>query len=112
MEDNKDENPSPGKENNSGDFQNVPVKGKDKNLTGMKIVGINILILAVYTLLCKLDSNDGGFIFDAFLIAIHVFVCIIMAIVKRSWMWLLSALLVLGIGFSTCVSFANMGGMH
>ncbi|MGF7039153.1 hypothetical protein [Mucilaginibacter lappiensis] len=111
MEDNKDESPSPADENPGG-IKNIPIKEQNKSYAGMKIVGINILILAIYAVLCSIDSGGGDIIFDAFLILIHVVVCIIMAIVKRSWMWLLSALLVLVIGFSTCVSFGSLGNMH
>ena len=112
MEDNKDENPLPTDENNSGGLKNIPVKEQSKSFAGMKIVGINMLILAIYAVLCSIDAGGGGFIFDAFLILIHVLVCIIMAIVKRSWIWLLSGVIVLVIGFSTCVSFGSLGNMH
>lgn len=111
MEDNKDESQPSGAENKQdGSVPNAA--GQKKSFTGMKIVGINILILAIYSVLCTLDSSSGGFVFDAFLILIHVATCIILAIVKRSWMWLLSALIVLVIGFSTCVSFGSLGNMH
>ncbi|HEY9003335.1 MAG TPA: hypothetical protein VIM89_18410 [Mucilaginibacter sp.] len=75
-----------------------------------KVVGINIGILAVYTIGCRLV--DGGIVIDAFLIAIHFFVGVIMSIAVRRWEWLLSAFLVLVIGFSTCVNFLDMSNMH
>lgn len=87
----------------------LPPEQPKRQNTGMKIVGYNILALIIYTLLCRLGSTDGGGILDAFLIAIHVFVCIIMAIGSRSWVWLLSGILVLVIGFSTCVGLGGIG---
>ena len=82
--------------------QNKPVV-ENKPMNGMTIVGINLAILAVYTLLIKLTPDGGGFVLDAFLLLFHVVICIIMSIVKKSGSWLLSAFLVLAIGFSTCV---------
>ncbi|WPU92167.1 hypothetical protein SNE25_22865 [Mucilaginibacter sabulilitoris] len=108
MEDNKDQNPLPTGENNPGELKSIPVKQQNKGAAGMKIVGINILVLVIYTSLLTIGTNGGGFIFDAFLILAHVIVCIVMAITKRSWIWLLSAILVLAIGFSTCVSFGGL----
>lgn len=75
-----------------------------------KVVGINIGILAVYTIACRLV--DGGIIIDAFLIGLHFFIAIIASIVVRRWEWVLSAFMVLVIGFSTCVNFLNMPNMH
>ena len=75
-----------------------------------KVVGINIAILAVYTIASRVV--DGGIIIDAFLIGLHFFIGIIASIVVRRWEWVLSAFLVLVIGFSTCVSFLDMPNMH
>lgn len=68
-----------------------------------KIVGINIAGLIIYTIICRLV--EGGFVIDAFLIAMHFFAGIIVSIAARRWEWLLSAFLVLVIGFSTCTNF-------
>ncbi|MBD1366397.1 hypothetical protein IDJ77_21470 [Mucilaginibacter sp. ZT4R22] len=66
-----------------------------------KIVGINLAVLAVYTLLSAL--SPGGIIFDAFAIVVHVIVCIILTLTgPKRMQWLLSGVLVLVIGFSTC----------
>ncbi len=81
---------------------------QNKPMNGMTIVGINLAVLAVYTLLLKLTAADGGFILDAFLLVLHVLTCIIMSIIKKSGSWLLSAFLVLAIGFSTCVYILPM----
>ena len=76
-------------------------KNNNKSIGDARIVLFNLLALAFYTVLCK--TTEAGFIFDAFFIAIQVFVCLIMALAKRSWLWVLSGVLVLVIGFSTCV---------
>jgi|SRR6185312_14219832 len=78
-----------------------------KPMGNTAIVAYNILALACYTVIFKLAANQGGFIFDAFVIFLHVLVCFGMAIGKRSWMWALSAVLVLLIGFSTCYLLAT-----
>jgi len=67
----------------------------------MKIVAYNLLTLVSYTILLKFV--DEGEIYDALLIAGQLFACLIIAIVQRSGYWVLSGLLVLVIGFSTCV---------
>jgi len=73
--------------------------------SSFNIVGYNMLALAVYTIACKF-SDGAGYMFDA------------MLLISRSrmrrfglWtsgpkvsMWVLSALLVLAIGISTCVA--------
>jgi hypothetical protein len=80
---------------------NKPILQK-KPINGMTIVGINLMVLAIYTLLIKLSGGIGGLIINAFILFLHVVLCLGMALDKKSWIWLLSALLVLAIGFSTC----------
>jgi hypothetical protein len=75
-----------------------------------KTVGLNIAVLVVYTLACRFASD--GIIIDAFLIAMHFFAGITTSIVLRKWEWVLSAFLVLVIGFSTCASFLTLSDMH
>jgi hypothetical protein len=101
MEENKDENASPARDNKPDDHQ--PQSHKNTENTGMKIVGINLLIMVIYTVSCKFTPDLGGMLIDAFLIVIHVVVCVIMAISSKNWVWLISAFLILAIGFSTCV---------
>lgn len=74
------------------------------------IIGYNVLALIVYTLLLRFV--DGGLFIDAFILAMHVMACIICAIAMKSWEWVLSAFLVLAIGFSTCVTFLTLSNMH
>jgi hypothetical protein len=94
MEENKDQD-KPVEKNETG--------SEIKPMGGIAIVGYNILALAFYTIIFKLASKEGGIIFDAFILFFHVIFCFGMAIGRKSWMWVLSAVLVLAIGFSTCV---------
>jgi hypothetical protein len=70
------------------------------------VIGINIGVLAVYTIISKMI--EGGAIIDAFFIAAQFFVCLIIGIAVRKWVWVLTAFVILLIGFSTCVSFLDM----
>jgi asparagine N-glycosylation enzyme membrane subunit Stt3 len=88
------------------DFLTKYAPKQNKPGDGMKIVGYNLLALALYSLVCL--SLSGGFVLDAFILFFHVLLCLGLAIDKRSRLWLLSGLLVLIIGFSTCVTFAGM----
>lgn len=89
----------------------VPCNNEGKKPSAMKIVGYNLLVFAAYTVICAVTSKDGGFVFDMFFIGIQFFACIIFAIINRSWAWVLSALMVLIIGFSTCVGMLSIGGL-
>jgi len=93
MEENKDLNQQPAEDNSA--------KEKKRN-NGAAIIGYNILALVIYTLLFKLTGDSGALVLDAFVLFLHVVFCIGMSIGKRSGWWLLSSLLVLVIGFSTC----------
>lgn len=72
-----------------------------------QIVGFNTLTLLVYTVLCRF--NDAGIIIDCLLVGMHCLIAFILALALRKWEWGLSALIVLVIGFSTCVSFVASG---
>jgi len=89
----------------------APGNNEGKKPSAMKIVGYNLLVFAAYTVICAVTSKDGGFIFDMFLIGIQFFACIIFAIINRSLVWLLSAIMILIIGFSTCVGLINVSGL-
>jgi hypothetical protein len=83
---------------------------KRRNKSDIKIVGYNLLVLIIYTILCKLGNDLGGLMFDAFLVGSHVIICFILAAVNRNLIWLLSGIMVLVIGFSTCV-YLGFGGL-
>jgi len=80
-------------------------KGGRKNHNAY-IIGINIGVLALYTIISK--AIEGGVIIDAFFIAIQFVSCIIIGLSARKWVWVLTAFLILLIGFSTCVNFLDM----
>jgi hypothetical protein len=73
---------------------------------GVKIIGYNLLALTLYSALCLPFS--GGLISDAYALFFHCFLCFALAILYKSGLWLLSGLLVLVIGFSTCASFGHI----
>jgi hypothetical protein len=74
-----------------------------------KIVGINLAVLAGYTLISALFP--GGIIFDAFAIVFHVIACLFVTMTgPKRLQWLLSGVLVLVIGFSTCVGIGQIRG--
>lgn len=72
---------------------------------GIKIVGINLAVFVGYNLLSLL--TDGGVIAGLLMIA-QVIVCIILSLYFRKWSWFLGGLLVLVIGFSTCVAIIRI----
>ena len=72
------------------------------------VVG-NLIAMVVYTILLRLDDKNEGIIAVAFLLALHIVICIVVAIVlfiytykRQANYWLLSSLLLLLVGFSTC----------
>lgn len=74
-----------------------------------KIVGINLAILAAYTIIAAIP-RDGIFL-DIFFIFFHVVLCLILTLTgPKRLQWLLSGLLVLIIGFSTCIGIGNLRG--
>jgi len=75
---------------------------KKQTKTQEIIIGINLLILIVYTIYLRVDNNNYNFITDAFFITIHVVLCLVIAIFTKPRAFLLSAGLVLLIGFATC----------
>ena len=83
---------------------------EQKSSARWKVVGINLGCLFAYTLICRFI--DGGIMIDAFLIAIHFVAGIIASVIIRRWEWVLSAFLILAIGFFTCVSFLDMPNMY
>jgi len=68
---------------------------------GMKVVGINLAIFVGYAVICIGVIKAMGFFL--FFLAVQVVACVLLSIIKQRWVWVLSGLLVLIIGFSTCV---------
>ncbi|MCO5949418.1 hypothetical protein [Mucilaginibacter flavidus] len=71
--------------------------------TKIIIVAINLTILIAYTIYFRTSStNSLTIILEAVAIGIHVITCLLLAIVVYRKEFLLSALVVLLIGFSSC----------
>jgi hypothetical protein len=84
---------------------------EEKSNRNMIVVAINIAVLIVYTLYLRLTNSDGeSILVVALLIAFHFLLCAVIGIIcavivpARKYMngFLLSALAVVLIGFSTC----------
>ena len=83
----------------------------DKKNQNYKIVGVNLLAVVVYSLLCRVAGGSDGWTVLMLIIPAHVLFCLILGFDRllrrikiQSAMWFLSALMVLIIGFSTCVN--------
>jgi hypothetical protein len=67
------------------------------------VVAINMAVMIAYTLYTRyVESGELNIILNAFFVGIHAVLCLILAIFVWRKEFLLSALLVLLIGFSTC----------
>lgn len=86
--------------------KNDEIKATDR----WKVVGYNMLALVIYTMICRFI--DGGMFLDAFFIAVHFLASIITSIVVKRWEWVLSAFLVVAIGFSSCVTLLTLGNIQ
>lgn len=84
-----------------------------------KIVGLNLLLLLVYTLLIHFANSGsekalGILIASAYIIGLHVFISLVIALVSfgsdkdRGKVWLLNTGIVLLVGFSTCLGSASV----
>jgi hypothetical protein len=74
----------------------------------MKIVGYNLLAVLGYGIISVIPGDGIGLLFYALMIVLHFLFCLCAAIYNRNWMWVLSAFLVLIVGFSTCAGAANL----
>jgi len=69
----------------------------------MLILAINIIIMVTYTLYTRYEmQGELNIILNAFLVGIHFITCLVLAIFVFRREFLLSALFVLLVGFSTC----------
>ena len=68
------------------------------------VIGSNMILLIAYTLYLKFQTGEEFIVADAFFIFLQIILCVIFAAfnVKFRKAFLMSALLVLLIGFSTC----------
>ena len=81
---------------------------ENKNLEGFKIIGLNLLIFVVYVLLFLVGKLAELALFSYFL---HFFACIIVGAVRKNLYWILSGVLIILIGFSTCIFLLNLKGI-
>jgi hypothetical protein len=88
--------------NNLNEHEGTDLTSNKKPANGMLIVGLNLLALALYTLVIKTTVDSGGMILEAGAIIMHFSICILMSTVRQTWWWLLSALVIISIGCSTC----------
>lgn len=83
-----------------------------------KIAGFNILAILVYSAVIRLITGGdhlGIAIFSAFVVGFHVVISLVVAGVsagngekERARAWLLAALVVLLVGFSTCLGNGSL----
>lgn len=76
----------------------------------MKIVGYNLLVVLGYGVISVIPGDVTGLLFYALLIVLHFIFCLCAAIYNRNWMWVLSAFLIIIVGFSTCAGLSNFVG--
>ena len=86
-------------------------KNEATETSSLKIVGLNLLVFAFYTLICVSTGGEAGF-FAFILAGLQAFICVIVAIIAKRWIWVLSALMLLIIGFATCLGTFSLGSMH
>lgn len=75
---------------------------KKESKPAIHIVGYNLLAMVFYTAMCAFFHEFGAFL-DTFFLLIHVSACFILGVTTGGRIWGLSGLVVLLIGFSTCV---------
>ncbi|RYD86203.1 MAG: hypothetical protein EOP54_30710 [Sphingobacteriales bacterium] len=77
-----------------------------KPVNGMKVVGLNIGIYAAY---CVIMALATGSVLGAYpFLIVHFILCIVLCIALKHLSWLLSAGILLVLGFSTCVAALAM----
>jgi hypothetical protein len=77
-------------------------KQRSKHDQKIIVIGINLAVLAAYTIYFGVNKDSEMAIAEAFFIAIQIIICLITAIFVYRKEFLLSALVILLIGFSTC----------
>jgi hypothetical protein len=103
------ENTTPGEGENKGDEDK---KELSKSTVNLRILGYNLLLFALYTFACMAADQSQGSV-NALLIAFfHFVVCTLLAIIKRNAIWFLAGMLVLIIGFGTCMNNYHMGSFR
>lgn len=83
--------------------EHEPGKPGEKPIANYKILGGNLLLFALYTLTALSTGRDGG-VASLAMAGIQFVICSSVAIASKRSVWFLSGVLVLIIGFGTCVS--------
>jgi hypothetical protein len=83
-----------------------------KPMSDITILGINLGVFLLYTLLCFAANNRDGGVVAFFFSLFHGLISTVTALVTRRWSWFLGAVLVVLIGFGTCVNSFHMGSMN
>ncbi|MDN3580409.1 hypothetical protein [Mucilaginibacter flavus] len=83
-------------------MEDLDKQTKSVQSKSMLIAGINLALLAAYTIFLRINNQELIILGEAVLIAIQIIICLITAIFVYRKAFLLSALLVLLIGLSTC----------
>jgi len=78
---------------------NIPENKKDWT---MRIVGINLALMIIYTIVFRSMTGNYLALTAGFFMVIQIVICLLTAIFFKPRAFLLSALAVLLIGFSTC----------
>jgi len=81
-------------------------------MSDIKILGINLGIFLIYTLLCLAVERESGGVVAFFISLFHGAISTVVALVTRRWAWFLGAILVVVIGFGTCVNNFHVGSMN
>lgn len=83
-----------------------------KELSDIAVLGINLGIFILYTLMCLVANDQEGGVLAFFISLFHGLVSTITALVTKRLAWFLGAILVVIIGFGTCVNNFHMGRMN
>lgn len=81
---------------------------ENNNLKGFKIIGLNLLIFVVCVILLFVSPFKS---FAITLYILHLLFCVIIGAVTENLYWILSSLIIILIGFSTCVILFNLRGL-
>jgi len=86
-------------------------KPEKKPIKGMAIVGYNMLAVIVYSLaICII--RPSGIEFSLYILIFHMFFCVVMAILSKKsnmvWAWVLTAIILPIVSFSTCFMLISL----
>jgi hypothetical protein len=71
-----------------------------KRIPDWAVLAGNLALFAAYTIWCVSNNEDGWFVIGLW----QAGICTLLALLQRRWVWFLAALLIVIIGFATCVN--------